>query len=85
MNVLFDLSGRRAMVLGGTTGINLGIAQSLTRAGVRAGVAQALADAGARHGPMGVRVSGTVTACDGGAQNRPTPMITAAVQQVQAS
>ena len=39
MNVRFDFSGRHAMVFGGTTGINLGIAQAFAAAGARVSVA----------------------------------------------
>ncbi|HNT85998.1 MAG TPA: SDR family oxidoreductase [Ottowia sp.] len=39
MNVQFDFSGRHAVVFGGTTGINLGIAQAFARAGARVTVA----------------------------------------------
>ena len=39
MNVQFDFSGRHVMVFGGTTGINLGIAQCYARAGARVTVA----------------------------------------------
>lgn len=39
MNVQFDFSGRHAMVFGGTTGINLGIAQAFAAAGARVSVA----------------------------------------------
>ena len=35
MNVQFDFTGRHVMVFGGTTGINLGIAQCYARAGAR--------------------------------------------------
>ena len=39
MNVQFDFSGRHVMVFGGTTGINLGIAQHYAMAGARVSVA----------------------------------------------
>lgn len=39
MNVQFDFSGRHAMVFGGTTGINLGIAQAFAAAGAKVSVA----------------------------------------------
>ena len=35
MNVQFDFSGRHVMVFGGTTGINLGIAQGYSKAGAK--------------------------------------------------
>lgn len=38
MNVQFDFSGRHVMVFGGTTGINLGIAQNYAMAGARVSV-----------------------------------------------
>ena len=38
MNVQFDFSGRHVMVFGGTTGINLGIAQHYAMAGARVSV-----------------------------------------------
>ena len=90
MNVQFDFAGRHVMVFGGTTGINLGIAQGFVRSGAKvsvasrkqdnvdaavaslgagafgavadvrdeASVAAALAAAEARHGPIDVLVSG---------------------------
>lgn len=39
MNVNFDYSGRNVMVVGGTSGINLGIAHAFADAGARVGVA----------------------------------------------
>lgn len=39
MNVRFDFSGRHAMVFGGTTGINFGIAQGFAAAGAKVSVA----------------------------------------------
>lgn len=39
MNVQFDFSGRHVMVFGGTTGINLGIAQRYAQAGAKISVA----------------------------------------------
>ena len=39
MNVSFDFSGRHVVVFGGTTGINLGIAQAYARQGARVTVA----------------------------------------------
>ncbi len=39
MNVRFDFSGRHAMVFGGTTGINLGIAQAFSAVGAKVSVA----------------------------------------------
>ena len=60
MNVQFDFTGRHVMVFGGTTGINLGIAQSYAKAGARVSVAsrkQANVDAALESlgpGAMGV-------------------------------
>ena len=39
MNVQFDFAGRHVMVFGGTTGINLGIAQGFVRSGAKVSVA----------------------------------------------
>ena len=39
MNVQFDFAGRHVMVFGGTTGINLGIAQGFARSGAKLSVA----------------------------------------------
>jgi len=61
MNVQFDFSSRHAMVFGGTTGINLGIAQAYARAGARVTVVsrkQANVDAAAAT--LGVRGLGLV-------------------------
>ena len=60
MNVQFDFTDRHVMVFGGTTGINLGIAQSYAKAGARVSVAsrkQANVDAALESlgpGAMGV-------------------------------
>ena len=39
MNFSFDFSGRNVFVFGGTSGINLGIAESFVAAGATVGVA----------------------------------------------
>lgn len=60
MNVRFDYGGRHVLVFGGTTGINLGIAQAFARAGARVTVAsrrQANVDAALAtlgEGPLGL-------------------------------
>ncbi|MEX8193467.1 SDR family oxidoreductase [Comamonas guangdongensis] len=80
MNVQFDFSGRHAMVFGGTTGINLGIAQAYAHAGARVTVVsrkQANVDAAAAT--LGERGLGLV------ADVRDEPAVAAALAQAVAS
>lgn len=65
MDFRFDFTGRNVLVFGGTTGINLGIAEEFARAGARVAVVsrkQANVDAAVEHlGTISDKVSGHVT------------------------
>ena len=50
MNFSFDFSGKNVFVFGGTSGINLGIAESFAAAGARLGVASRSQDKVERRG-----------------------------------
>ncbi len=61
MNVQFDFSGRHAVVFGGTTGINLGIAQAFAAAGADVTVvSRKQANVDAAVATLGARGFGTV-------------------------
>ena len=61
MNVQFDFSGRHIMVFGGTTGINLGIAQGFARADAKVSVASRKQDnVDAAVATLGTGAFGTV-------------------------
>ena len=65
MDFRFDFTGRNVLVFGGTTGINLGIAEEFARAGARVAVVsrkQSNVDAAVAHlGTISDKVSGHVT------------------------
>ncbi|MEG0676788.1 MAG: SDR family oxidoreductase [Comamonas sp.] len=76
MNVQFDFAGRHVMVFGGTTGINLGIAQAFARQGARVTVAsRKQANVDAALATLGAQALGVV------ADVRDDEAVAAALQQ----